>query len=561
MLITAGAVVIYYKKMGGNQMRKVKSILALMVVLTIIASSFAGCGSNKENAETTSSTTVATQADTANTSVPKEHMEISVGLWDITSSISEAAEDKVYDIIKDKFNITIKPVNLTWDDYPQKVQIWAASSQLPDIFACDIRTQQSYKKWVDQGVIRAVPSDLGKYPNLKELLDQDSAKAYKNTSDGKYYCIPRPAYKNSANYCLEVGIKIRKDWMENVGITKDPENTDEFIALMKAFAEKDPDGNGQKDTIGFTAWNSYWAISNLCISICPEINVPWIQEDGKWIPGAFSKKAIAGIKDLKKIYDAGAMDKDMAILKGTEGEDKFFTGKAGALAHNAYLTNSEKEKWTKTYPDKKYGDSVKIINPWKSSDGNTYRFEANSIWSESYFPANVDDNKMDRILMLYDYMISDEGMQLYHYGIEGTDYTKDGDNIKITRPKDSNGLYVALESIYPINNVFWDLFTWDTEFGFLEDPSIEPSTLKVVKDYYDYSINKCISFKTNYALSFLDIPSKDKMTSAIHDDIMKTIMSNDVEKVWNDIISNYMKNGYEKAIQEINEAAVKAGIQ
>jgi hypothetical protein len=31
-----------------------------------------------------------------------------------------------------------------------------------------------------------------------------------------------------------------------VGITKDPENLDEFIAMLKAFIEKDPDKNSKR---------------------------------------------------------------------------------------------------------------------------------------------------------------------------------------------------------------------------------------------------------------------------------------------------------------------------
>lgn len=543
-------------------MKKEKSLLALLVALTIMASSIAGCGSVKEATfETTNKPATSTmQTTVAETSVPKDKMEISIALWNITGSLPQGTDDKVFDVLKQKLNITIKPVNLTWDDYTQKVQIWAASQQLPDVFAVDTRKGQTYKKWVDQGVVRAVPENLSKYPNLKGLLDQPNVMAYKDPN-GKYYCIPRPAFKNTANYCLEYGIKVRKDWMENVGITKDPENTDEFIALMKAFVEKDPDRNGQNDTIGITAYNAGWMINNLNTSLCPELNIPWIKEDGKWIPGFFSKKVVAGLKEMKKIYDSGAMDKDMAILKGTEGEDKFFTGKAGALAHKPSLDEAEGEKWSKAYPDKKYGDSVMVLNPWKAPDGNTYRFEEDSVWSESYFPANVSDEKMDRILMLYDFMLSPEGMNLFHYGIEGTDYKKNGDKIEITRPKDKSGSFVKLSSIYPICNEFWFLATWDSEFCIMEDPTIEPSRLKVINDYYKFNMEKCIAVPTNYTLPFIDIPSKDKMNADYVGDIMKSIMSDDVEKTWNEIIAEHMKNGYEKAIQEMNDAAAKAGIQ
>ena len=428
-------------------MKKAEKASAIVMVFIFTIAMMAGCGTGKGEPAGTS-TAASTEASNAAPAgeQPKDHYDISIALWDIEKSFPKDQQDKVAETLSQKLNITIKPVNITWDDYTQKIQVWAASQQLPDVFAIDARKTQSYKTWVSQGLIRAVPDDLSKYPDLKDLLDMSAVQAYKDP-DGKYYCIPRPAYQSPENYSIEFGIKVRKDWMESVGIAKDPENTDEFIALLKAFIEKDPGGNGSNNTVGITAWSSYWFVSEIGFSLMPEINTQWIKEDGKWIPGEFSKNILPGLKELKKIWDSGVIDRDMATLKGTEGEDKFFTGKAGMLAHNTYLTPQEDEKWRKSYPDKKYSDCVKILLPWKAPDGNNYRFEGDPIWSESYFPTSVDDKKMDRILMLYDYMLSPEGMELYHYGIEGVDYKKEGDNITVTRPKDANGVPAKINTI------------------------------------------------------------------------------------------------------------------
>ena len=46
----------------------------------------------------------------------------------------------------------------------------------------------------------------------------------------------------------------RKDWLDNLGVTEDqlPKTIDEFVDLMYRFANEDPDGNGVKDTYGFS---------------------------------------------------------------------------------------------------------------------------------------------------------------------------------------------------------------------------------------------------------------------------------------------------------------------
>lgn len=63
-------------------------------------------------------------------------VEISIAYWDADSAF---VGDDVLSEIEDKLNIKITPVNITWDDYTQKIQLWASSGSLPDVFAGDFR--------------------------------------------------------------------------------------------------------------------------------------------------------------------------------------------------------------------------------------------------------------------------------------------------------------------------------------------------------------------------------------------------------------------------------------
>ena len=124
--------------------------------------------------------------------------------------------------------------------------------------------------------------------------------------------------------------------MTKVGVTKDPENMDEFIDLMTKFVNNDPNGNGKKDEIGLTMYNSGW-LSWFQLAYEPGIQSGgWVKDPNdatKWIPAFMTPKCLEGIKALKKLYDAGGMDKDFASLKGEEGRDKFASSAAGAYAH------------------------------------------------------------------------------------------------------------------------------------------------------------------------------------------------------------------------------------
>ena len=89
---------------------------------------------------------------------------------------------------------------------------------------------------------------------------------------------------------------------------------------------------------------------------------------------------------------------------------------------------------------------------------------------------------------------------------------------------------------------------------------MDPSEAKVVRDAYDYWINDCIGVETDFRLPFLLIESIDKMTAQPQEDIIKALMSENVEQAWNDIISEHRKNGYDQIVEEINTAAKGAGI-
>ena len=71
-----------------------------------------------------------------------EHMDISVAYWQIDNALELRDEDEVLKTIEKKFNVTIVPKNVTWDDYYNKISLWAETGQLPDLFAGAFRTEE-----------------------------------------------------------------------------------------------------------------------------------------------------------------------------------------------------------------------------------------------------------------------------------------------------------------------------------------------------------------------------------------------------------------------------------
>ena len=111
---------------------------AAIVMSMMLAASLAACGSQSDTSATAQENAgTGTETEGASVSGTTEApTEISIAIWNADEAF---AGDEVLSQIEEKLNIKIKPMNVTWDDYMQKIQLWASSGSLPDVFAGDFR--------------------------------------------------------------------------------------------------------------------------------------------------------------------------------------------------------------------------------------------------------------------------------------------------------------------------------------------------------------------------------------------------------------------------------------
>ncbi|MBR3607182.1 MAG: extracellular solute-binding protein, partial [Lachnospiraceae bacterium] len=156
---------------------KLKKIMSWVLLMTMSVSLFTGCGKS----DTAASGENAVQSSESGSS---EKSEVSVAFWDIENLVSKGADDKILQAIEDGSNVKIKPINTTWDDYRDKIQLWASSNQLPDMFAIDVIGSNYYYDWIEQGVVSPLPDDLSKWPTLQKYMSQPDVEALR-APDGK----------------------------------------------------------------------------------------------------------------------------------------------------------------------------------------------------------------------------------------------------------------------------------------------------------------------------------------------------------------------------------------
>ncbi|OMC69753.1 hypothetical protein BK121_14105 [Paenibacillus odorifer] len=540
-----------------------KKIMTLALCITLLASVLTACGGGNNGKGQAGSNGETSPNSSNSTDNPyKDPMTISLGFWDADAEIANIEKDPIAKQVLEKFNITLKPVNLSWDDYTQKIQMWAASGQLPDIFAIDAVGTQYQRKWVNQGVVKALP-DLSKYPNLAKYFESPDIKGL--GVDGKYYTVPRRMFPSVDWSALDRMVFYRWDLAQKAGITKEPETWEEFEAMLDAIVKSDPEG---KHVTGLTTTTTkmlggfFWLYGNpVATSDGSGSDFKWIKEDGKFIPAVFSKNALPALQNMKNMYEKGLIDPDIALVKPAESYDNFVAGKAAALLSGGGFINLNSDmyekRWKTAYPDKDMTESVKALKPLIGPDGERSHAIFKTYWSESYFSNKIDDKKMDRIMALYDYVLSPEGKDLLTYGIEGVDYKlENGQKVVIEKG--------SLNEKYPASRFLKNLVAYETSDSYnMDNPTIANEGIrKEAVDYIDWIQNNTKVPEYDIRLTYMTTPTKDKFTVLDHDDLLKIMLSKEpVESYWNSIVNDYKAKGLDKMIEEVNEKAKEQGIE
>jgi multiple sugar transport system substrate-binding protein len=157
-------------------------------------------------------------------------------IWIRQAPDSDSAKTavKLADAFTKASGVKTKVVAL-FDDFETKLNQQAAQKKLPDIVINDTAQLGNMHS---QGWLREV--DKAALAGGDKLSDRAWVAA--TGADGKFYAAPFSAQA--------FALIVRKDWREKVGM-ESPATWDDLAKLAQAFTEKDPDGNGRKDTAGF----------------------------------------------------------------------------------------------------------------------------------------------------------------------------------------------------------------------------------------------------------------------------------------------------------------------
>lgn len=398
--------------------RTYSSILALLLTVVMVLSACSSGGSQ-------SSTQGSPQA--AKTDKPADGP---VTMAFFAPQGKAPLEENLYTkLVEQKFNVKINWNLSPSDALKDRRQLLLASGDYPEVFLEGKFSYTDLQTYGKQGVFVPLNDLIDKYaPNIKKFIEKKPyVKAAITAPDGNIYALPRV---NECYHCTySQKYWMNKEWLDKLGL-KVPTTTDELYTVLKAFKEKDPNGNGKADEIPLTGapnksvWNGNIDAYIMNSFIYNDNDKYLLLKDGKVDFAANKAEWKQGLEFMRKLYKDGLVDpasftqNDQAIgqLGNREGDEQVGSITTALVSYLVDPGNKDKPRhkhWV-IVPPLKGPNGVQLAGVWQGI-------------SEFEFALTNKAKKEQQIaaIKVVDYAFSEEGALYSEYGpLEGIGWKK-----------------------------------------------------------------------------------------------------------------------------------------
>ncbi len=455
--------------------KSMKKMIALFLVLTL---ALTACG--KEESSNTGNTTGGTGDTTESTSdttvggVEKpEKITIMVDGTLATKANDRDAFEAEWEALTGVDLVIIQPDH---DAYTDNLGQVLASGDWPDVM---LLNSAYYAGYAEEGVLWDMTeayenSDLRTRVNNEALIEGLKV-------DGRLYGIS----PTRGNGCITY---IKKAWLDNVGLDV-PTNYEQYLEVLDAFTNGDPDGNGvDGDTYAIASAGLIGAEVPF-INYLPEFYQDafpsfYMTESGEWADGFVEDNFVAALERLRDAYQAGYIDKETLTNGTNDCRNKFYEDKFGIFTY-----------WAGTW-----GTRLKTNLEANGVDGELIAIEPIAEvgqYLERQAPTWAITSKAENPEGVFEYFMETMldgglGQQLFTYGAEGVYWsTEAGEVLGETFEEGEFHMLESLEhpgTLYTKNHI--DPMLALTEFTEFEDPgihSVPETTLVSAKTFSENS--------------------------------------------------------------------------
>ncbi len=403
-----------------------KKVLSFCLAMVLAISLLVGCGAQKQEAPAkTAKGNEAKEPAAAKTEDPakeelsgllisKEPQELTLHLHiynkfvfnDSWVSFQKAAE---------LTNIKMKGVaQESATDSGQVFNVMMASGELPDIIVAE---RENFFKYGPEGAFLPLNDLIDQYaPNIKKFLaEREDIRKYLTAPDGNIYSINFVPDGAAAQ-----GYFIRQDWLDKLGLER-PKTVEEVYTVLKAFREKDPNGNGQKDEIPYidrANGAKTVALSALWGAHTYSDKDHWFLDKDEVKFGPMQTEYKEAMLNLSKWYAEGLIDPE-AFTRGKDAREILLGDNVGGFTHDWFAsTASANDK----FQSKIEGFNFAPMLPPADAKGKVWEYASRPAVNPTGWGLSKDIKDPVIGIKYLDFWWTEEGRRLMNFGIEGEDY-------------------------------------------------------------------------------------------------------------------------------------------
>ncbi|WJH32675.1 extracellular solute-binding protein [Paenibacillus sp. CC-CFT747] len=384
-----------------------------VVLSTLVVSgmSLTACSTNKEE-KPSSTADAATNGISANGfPIVKEPIKLKM-FTRIAPTNGPFKDMPVFQEYEKKSNIQVEFLEAPTDGFNEKKNLLFASNELPDALYRSGLTPLEAIRYGSAGQLIPLEKLIDTYaPNLKKLMDTyPEIRSAITTPEGHIYAIPGIVTVGSA--------RTDKKWMNQAWLKKlnlkEPETTDDLYEVLKAFRDKDPNGNGKPDEIPMTARNGLSIVPIMGGSFGLDFQLGYninLENDkvNIWMGNDRNKELLMY---LNKLYSEKLLDQELFSQKEAQYLAKQGTGNTGFFfdqTNNPML-------------DTKVNDQYIGIAPLKGPHGDRLQLAAPVPRDFGAFAITSVNKHPEATMRWIDYFFGDEGSTLLRFGRQGENY-------------------------------------------------------------------------------------------------------------------------------------------
>ncbi len=379
-------------------MKLYKRIFVLVLAMVMLASMFCITGCNKQEDEYT---------DDGKMIISMRNLYFDT--W--------SGGDAYLEYIEDKFGVKLEVSSYSWQDWNTQVTGAINSNTVSDVFQYSLDSYNyanTYLDWVEGDVLKPLPEDLSKWPNLERVINSISnIDAFK--VDGKLYCLPiiKNPVDTEDTYSPFTYI-YRRDWAKELGVYQEGDvyTWEQFNTLLEAFY------NGKCQSGDFYALvDVEWGFPSV-VNFFKDAPHCFVKDEatGKYVSNYATASFQAGLEQAREWVETGIYGYEQYGANAGDPATQYQAGRVGVFYENLSLSNyttlRKKLAANPAYNTVEKLDDATAIMKVMGPDGN-YSLEGNENWySATMFYADMSDEKLEKVLDMLEWLLSEEGTMM-----------------------------------------------------------------------------------------------------------------------------------------------------